>query len=1214
MRDDKAESSSSSPSLEDTVTGVTPDRWRKIKELLLAAEQADPTSRDEFLRKACGADEALYAEIKSLLEAASSEVDSGFSTANLVRLVGVSAAAADPMIGRRIGSYEIVRPIGQGGMAVVYLAVRADDAYHKQVAVKLVRSGLDNAEVLSRFRKERQTLASLDHPNIVRLIDGGRTPEGVPYLVMDVVEGLPIDEYCDSLRLSVEQRLRLFHSVCGAVHYAHQHLVVHRDLKPSNILITSDGVPKLLDFGIAKVFAPDSSEQVQSLTLTGARRMTPAYASPEQVRGQAITPASDIYSLGVVLYELLTRRRPYPIEQMTPLELEKAICEQEPENPSTVVGRLGGATSWDGINDPEKLRRRLRGDLDRIILTALKKEPSGRYATLEQFASDIQMHLEHRPVKARGRTVGYRTSKFVRRRKNELLTATLVLLVLLGASAYTMWQQHQATARAQAELAKQQLRGRRSVAVLGFKSLASRPDMAWMSTALAEMLTTDLAAGGTLRAVDDERVAQAKLELSLPESDSLSKPALGALYKYLGCDYVIVGSYDANDAGHDVRLNLRLQDAGAGETLASLTEAGTETGLADLARRAGAKLRVSLGVPAISASDLANVQASMPTNPESARLYAEGLARLRAYDALGARGPLERAVASAPDFALGHLMLSEDWTALGYDAKARQESKLAMDLSSNLSRESRLLAEARYREANHEWGRAAQIYGALFEFFPDNVDYALKYLSVRKALGVLSEEDFHTIDALHDLPSPVGDDPRIDLLEHEFRGFDSMRAKAALARALERAASSGAVGVMAQGRLQEGKWLKSAGNLAAALSSTQAARDLFDKAGNQNGVAQALSSLGEIYLYQGDRSNSKTMYQKALTIYRAIGNQRGIGDALSSLGYILGFQGDWTAAENMFRESLDVNREIQFKRGLADTLNYYGTTLEGEGHLRESRTAFEQARALYIEIENSSGSDLVTARMGQLFLVEGDLSRSERSCVEALRTLRYMNDKIFLGRALSTLGNARMAMDKLPEAIKAQQEAEEVRRRIGASEDDGQSQLSLASMAILEGRFRDAGSLANQARANFHRYNASVLESYAQAILAESLAGQGELEKAHELIRGVVPWSSTPAYLEIRLPFAITIARVLAASSRYTAAREVAESRHILSVALQDATTHGYLGYQLEARLALAEIGMKTGDNFRLPDQLAVLEQEARSQGFLLIARKAAEARAKLNS
>src|SRR5215470_12456000 len=257
----------SGPPRQDTLP-VTPERWQKIKELVVAADEVDHTNLNEFLDHVCGSDEDLRIEVESLLAAGHSGVESDFSTTRLMSAAGIRTAAVDPMVGRSVGAYEIVRPVGHGGMAVVYLATRADDTYRKQVAIKLVRSGLDNAEVLGRFRNERQTLASLDHPNIVRIIDGGSTAEGVPYLVMDYVEGTPIDEYCDDHQLSIEKRLRLFCTVCDAVQYAHQHLVIHRDLKPSNILVTAEGVPKLLDFGISKVLDPNESELFSLVTQT----------------------------------------------------------------------------------------------------------------------------------------------------------------------------------------------------------------------------------------------------------------------------------------------------------------------------------------------------------------------------------------------------------------------------------------------------------------------------------------------------------------------------------------------------------------------------------------------------------------------------------------------------------------------------------------------------------------------------------------------------------------------------------------------------------------------------------------------------------------------------------------------------------------------------------------------------------------------------------
>ena len=425
--------------------GVTPAQWQRIKELFGEALELDAAERKAFLDSACEGDSSLRREVDSLLAASEPATQpDGQGT----------AGEPDRMLGRRLGAYEILNLIGSGGMAAVYLAVRADDQYRKRVAIKLIHPGLQKESVCRRFRNERQTLAALDHPNIVKLLDGGTTEEGVPYLVMDYVEGQPIDEYCDRHKLTVEQRLQLFRIVCGAVEHAHQNLVIHRDLKPSNILVTAGGVPKLLDFGIAKLLNPEYSPQSTLLTQTGMHHMTPAYASPEQVKGEAITYASDIYSLGVMLYELLTGHRPYRFKSYTPAEVERVICETEAERPSTAVTRVESDQGPSGSSahlitpesvsrargvEPKKLRRRLRGDLDNILLKALHKEPKRRYGSVQEFSEDIGRHLEHLPVTARRSTLAYRAQKLIRRRKTEVVASVLVLALATGL-AHNWWR------------------------------------------------------------------------------------------------------------------------------------------------------------------------------------------------------------------------------------------------------------------------------------------------------------------------------------------------------------------------------------------------------------------------------------------------------------------------------------------------------------------------------------------------------------------------------------------------------------------------------------------------------------------------------------------------------------------------------------------------------------------------------------------------------
>jgi len=364
------------------------------------------------------------------------------------------APQASTMEGQRFGAYQVIREIGRGGMGAVYLAGRADDQFKKRVALKVLRADVNAQEVLSRFKHERQILASFDHPNIAGLLDGGSTPNGEPYFVMDYVEGTPIDQYCDSHGLTVAERITLFRQVCSAVQYVHQNLIVHRDLKPSNILVTPEGVPKLLDFGIAKILRPETMVDMVNATRAEDRVMTPAYASPEQVRGEPITTASDIYSLGVVLFELFTGRRPYRMKSNTAHELARVICDEEPDKPSTAITKTDQGTvqkaerveelSRKRSTEPDRLEKRLKGDLDNILLKAMRKEPQRRYASVEQFSEDLHRHLTNLPVSAHEDSLGYRAEKFIRRNIVPVTAGAIAVLSLLAGLIVTAIEFRQA--------------------------------------------------------------------------------------------------------------------------------------------------------------------------------------------------------------------------------------------------------------------------------------------------------------------------------------------------------------------------------------------------------------------------------------------------------------------------------------------------------------------------------------------------------------------------------------------------------------------------------------------------------------------------------------------------------------------------------------------------------------------------------------------------
>lgn len=404
---------------------MTPEEWRRVKEILDAALERPESERPDYLAAACGGDADLRASVESLVRAA--EGDAGLLDATNAVAGGVEVPEAPTRAGERVGAYELVQEIARGGMGIVYLARRADDEFQKKVAIKLMRSGLFSELDVRRFRIERQIVAALDHPNIARLLDGGTGAAGEPYFVMEYVEGRPLLEHCRANGVSLPQRLRLFREICATVQYAHQRLVVHRDLKPGNILVTPDGSVRLLDFGIAKLLSQGDGVEAAEPTATLERMLTPEYASPEQVRGQPVTTASDVYSLGVILYELIADEKPYRIETGDPADLLRLVCEQDPDRPST---RAAGVSS----------------DLDAIVLKAMRKEPERRYASAAALSEDVGRYLEGQPVEARRGSTAYRARKFVRRHRVGAAATALVLVALAGGILATLSEARRARA------------------------------------------------------------------------------------------------------------------------------------------------------------------------------------------------------------------------------------------------------------------------------------------------------------------------------------------------------------------------------------------------------------------------------------------------------------------------------------------------------------------------------------------------------------------------------------------------------------------------------------------------------------------------------------------------------------------------------------------------------------------------------------------------
>jgi serine/threonine protein kinase/tetratricopeptide (TPR) repeat protein len=695
---------------------MTREEWLRIKAVAGEALALPEPDRQAWIATACAGDEALRREVQSLVEASTS-ASSLFEAPPLpIRgvLTLIEAAGSNAAIGRRIGAYRVIGEIGRGGMGAAYLAERADDAFQKRVAIKLIKRGMDTDAILRRFRHERQILAGLSHPNIAMLLDGGTTDDGLPYFVMEYVDGQPIDVYCHERRLSIADRLRLFAAVCGAVHYAHEMRVVHRDLKPSNILVTTRGVPKLLDFGIAKLLDAQEGATVEPTAL--ARAMTPSYASPEQILGRPVTPASDIYSLGVLLYELLSGSRPYALEGQTIAEIERLVCYADPPPPSQAID-LDASLARGAVL--EQVRGEVAGALDVITLTALDKEPRERYPTAQALADDIERHLGGRPILAR-RRLGHRLASFVQRRsrrddpsrRTRVAAWTLVAMlaiVIAAAVAFTRRTPTQPSAHGASTTEPID-----SIAVLPLANSAGDTNLDYLSEGIAEHVITRLSNTPRLRVI----ARDSAFRYRGPHVD----PA--QVGRILGVRAVLEGTIVQHDQA--LAVSARLIDTRDGREVWRERYERAVTDVqqlqADLAQDIAGSLRLRL-------SDAEQARFAVPytASPEAYQLYLKGRYfwnRRTPADLQKSVGYFQRATELDPQFALAfsgladsHGVLTEYHAANATDtyAAARRAADRALAIDPRLAEAHTSLAYIRqfyewdFPSAEREFRRAIEL-------------------------------------------------------------------------------------------------------------------------------------------------------------------------------------------------------------------------------------------------------------------------------------------------------------------------------------------------------------------------------------------------------------------------------------------------------------------------------------------------------------------------
>ncbi|MBZ5688062.1 MAG: tetratricopeptide repeat protein [Acidobacteriia bacterium] len=746
--------------------------------------------------------------------------------------------------------------------------------------------------------------------------------------------------------------------------------------------------------------------------------------------------------------------------------------------------------------------------------------------------------------------------------KHWLIIATLVVFLVGTVFYFLRLKRGSPRATAQAATSIARIHVRRSVAVLGFRNLPGRAEDNWLSSAIAEMLNTELAGGGELRMVSGEDVARAKSELPLRDEDSLGKSTLQRLRAKPGADVVVVGSYMMmpDDPGHRIRLDVRLQDTAGGETIAEESVSGDENDLFNLVSDLGGKLRRSLGVAAPSEEIEIATRAALPSNEKAARLYAEGRAKMWQFDYAAARDLLNKAIAADPDYPLAHSALSEVFWHTGNDAKCSAEANRAVQLSNHLSQEQRLLVQGQYQKAMQQWPEAVETYRALFRLFPDSLDYGIQFASAQMHLS--PTDSLQTLASLRRLPAPLGDDARIDMTEASaWINRDFTKARAAAMLAIKKATAEGSpvivgrtYGILCQQEPAIGASSEAIDICRNALEGSIAAKEL-------NGEAMMRTDLAALYYLRGDLTQSAQMFQEAVKKFRQVGNRDGVATALSNFADTRLSQGDLMEAKKLLEESIPEYQAVDDKEGVVLNLNNLGDIWRQTGELDKAEAAYRQAEVIARKIEDKDATAYVLSGMGDVALDRGDLVLSRKRYEESL----------------------------------------DLRNQAGEKQTATESRVSLAKLAVEEGHATDAETSARACKQQFQQDQQRDDELSASIALIDALLAEGKQNEAQKEMEAAQALGNATQNRFLRLQFELASGRVLLASDHPDA------SRPLFQRVAGDAHRYGFVGLQFADDLALAEFANKAKHSSQAQMEFRALQKSASSKGFGLIARKASQ-------
>jgi tetratricopeptide (TPR) repeat protein/TolB-like protein len=1154
---------------EGSAEGSPDAYWERVRALFHAAGELPDEARQRFLEEACPDDAAMRDEVLSLL--ASDALADDFLERKPLR----GFVPGDVVAGR----YRVDQLLGSGGMGEVYQA--HDGELRESIALKIIRPGFARSpRVLARFRREIQLARRVTHPNVCRIYDVARDPDRkLSFVSMELLHGRTLSARLrEGGRMTIAEALPIVKQLAAGLDAAHAASIVHRDFKSANVMLVPAGNATravITDFDLAHETGASEDREMSRLTDTGTIIGTPDYMAPEQLEDGPLTPATDVYALGIVLFEMMTGRLPF--EGNTPLSL--ALSRLQTPAPS-----------------PRRWAPELDARWEAVILRCLERDPARRYASAGAVAAALDAAS---PMPARVKPEAPQRRRF--------LGAGIALIVSLAVIALALVMQRRESKPAAMPppraVAASAVTPRRAVAMLGFRDLSGKPGDAWLDGAFAELLSNELSATETLRVVPNDDVAQLRADLSLRDGDPIARTTLPRIRERLAADVVVTGSYltVTQGAGRELRLDVRMQDATTGETLGTISETGTEGELFALVARAGGRLRTQLGAAPLTAEAGAGLRASHPANAEATRAYVEGITKLRRFDALAARASLERAVATEPSYPMSHAALAEALWNLGNEKPATESADRALSLAAKLGREERLSIEARANVFHKEFDKAIEIYRSLLTFYPDELAYGLRLGAVQVSAGK-AKDALATVDKLRALPAPMRDEPGIDLIAADAYHLmhESAKELAVAEQAEAKGAASNMRGIVARAKSNQAYANRDLGHPNRSVALLEEAAKIYEDIGDRAGSARSLSNLGLSLWNRGDLNAAEPILERALIIHRQVGSRSFESRTLNNIGILRFMKGNIEGAEKVWMEALVVQRESNFLTAMAPTLSNLGGARQLQGDMAGAEKFYREAIAVSRKTDDRFGEATGLTNLAEMLRLRGDLAASKKPYAEGLAISRQLEMPLQESYTLAAMGEMALWQDDFAEARHLHTAAIAMRRKANDKVTVAQSQAMIANLDLEEGKPAEGEAQAREAIAVFAKENAAEEEAIAQEVLARILLARGRTADAEQALKRARELTKTSHTLGLLSAIAASEARVLIAQGRFDPAVKrageavaIAEKSHVLV-------------NELEARLVLATAETRRGRSAEGRQVRADVARRAAVRGLRLIAKKAA--------